>query len=268
MKNKYRNAMAFSASVMLVLILSILSVGCAKNNVYDTDSVGSVSYPFTFEPLLSDDITQSPDTAETTTEAITTTETLPIETVYENAVKEYLTPLDSFSWERTYSPEIVMIHFTSAVVINKNDPYNIDLIRDIFIDSEVSIHYIIDRNGIIRCYIPEERVAWHAGKGEFLEDPKYTNAMNHYSVGIELVGMGSREDMSGYIKGEVYDSLDDSLKCFTDAQYKSLKLLVEDICARYSIPLDRDHIIGHEEYSPKKKDPGDLFEWNRIVPEK
>ena len=96
---------------------------------------------------------------------------------------------------------------------------------------------------------------------------KYTNAMNHYSIGIELVGMGSQNDMSGYMSASEYKALDDSLKGFTDAQYEALKPLLEDICARYGIPIDRDHIIGHEEYSQKKKDPGELFEWERIIPQ-
>ena len=54
---------------------------------------------------------------------------------------------------------------------------------------------------------------------------------------------------------------------FTDAQYDALSVLVEDICSRYQIPMDRAHIIGHEEYSPQKQDPGQLFDWSRIMPE-
>ena len=43
--------------------------------------------------------------------------------------------------------------------------------------------------------------------------------------------------------------------------------MTEDICTRHNIPMDRDHIIGHEEYSPEKSDPGELFDWSRIVGE-
>lgn len=228
------------------------------------------------EASIPDSSSKTDDTCVTTTVSETEPQiitskneetTVPEETVYQNAVKDYLLPLDSFSWEREYKPEMVMIHFTSAVVLYRDDPYNIEYIRDIFIDYEVSVHYIIERDGTIRCYIPEERVAWHAGKGEFGGNEKYTNAMNHYSIGIELVGMGSQNDMSGYMSASEYKALDDSLKGFTDAQYEALKPLLEDICARYGIPIDRDHIIGHEEYSQKKKDPGELFEWERIIPQ-
>ena len=63
-----------------------------------------------------------------------------------------------------------------------------------------------------------------------------------------------------------YNALDKSLLGFTDDQYRSLKVLVEDICQRNDIPLDRQHVIGHEEYNPAKNDPGELFDWSRIIP--
>ncbi len=186
--------------------------------------------------------------------------------VYKNAVEDYLLPLEEFSWERLYKPEFVMVHFISAVGPHKEDPYNMKYVRDIFIEYDISVHYIIERDGTINCYIPENRVAWHAGSGEFLNDPKYTNQMNQYAIGIELVAIGSEDDMSIYMSSSEYQALDDSLKGFTDEQYESLKALVADICERNDIPLDRDHIIGHEDYSPEKTDPGELFDWNRILP--
>lgn len=172
-----------------------------------------------------------------------------------------------FSWEQEYPPEYVLIHFCSAVVEHRDDPYNMEYVRQTFIDADVSIHYIIDREGTIYCYVPEDRSAWHAGKGTWLEDEKYTNNMNRYSIGIELVGMGSAEDMAIYLHDWEYDRLDDSLKGFTDAQYGSLKLLVEDICQRNNIPMDRQHVIGHQEYAPHKNDPGQLFDWSRLISE-
>lgn len=196
-------------------------------------------------------------------------ETLPPEpvTVYEGAVVDYLLPLENFSYAREASPQFVMIHFTSNVMANREDPYRIDDLRAIFVDNEVSIHYIIDREGIVRCYIPEDRVAWHAGKGEWNGDPAFTNRMNYHSIGIELAAIGSQSDMSIYMSAQEYDALDSSLIGFTDAQYEALSLLVADICSRYQIPMDRAHIIGHEEYASRKQDPGELFDWSRIVPE-
>lgn len=185
-------------------------------------------------------------------------------TVSPMAEEDFLLPLENFSWDREYAPEYVMLHFTSAVVISKDDPYNMSLIRGIFEDNEVSINYIVDRDGSVLCYIPEDRAAWHAGKGTFGGDERFTDAMNKYSIGIEIVAIGSQKDMAQYMSAQEYNELDDSLKGFTDEQYLSLKALVKDICQRNGIPFDKEHVIGHDMYNPKKNDPGELFDYNRI----
>ena len=186
--------------------------------------------------------------------------------IYENAMEDYLLPLEEYSDDRVCAPEFVMIHFTSAVVEHRKDPYNMQYVRDIFVDYNISVHYVVDRDGTVRCYIPENRVAWHAGRGEFGGDSKYTNKMNQYAIGIEVLAIGSEEDMSIYLTSQEYHALDDSLKGYTQEQYDALKLLVADLCERYDIPMDRTHVIGHEEYSPQKTDPGELFDWNQIIP--
>lgn len=202
------------------------------------------------------------------TEAPTAPSTLPPApvTVYPGAVEHYLgwRKGADFSWPRPGPPEIIMLHFCSAVVNHRDDPFNMTYIRQIFIDADVSIHYIIDREGTVYCYVPEDRAAWHAGTGMWGDD-KYTGSMNLYSIGIELVGIGSQSDMKSYLSAKAYKALDPSWYGFTDAQYTALKALVEDICQRNNIPMDRQHIIGHEEYNPKKHDPGQLFDWNRLL---
>lgn len=185
-------------------------------------------------------------------------------TVSPMAEEDFLLPLENFSWDREYAPEYVMLHFTSAVVISKDNPYNMSLIRGIFEDNEVSINYIVDRDGSVLCYIPEDRAAWHAGKGTFSGDERFTDAMNKYSIGIEIVAMGSQKDMAQYMSAQEYNELDDSLTGFTDEQYLSLKALVKDICQRNDIPFDKEHVIGHDMYNPQKNDPGELFDYNRI----
>lgn len=176
----------------------------------------------------------------------------------------FLEPFDKFSWEREYPAEYVMLHFTSAVMTSRTDPYDMERVRSIFEENELSIHYIIDRDGKIYCYMPEDRVAWHAGVGTYNNDEKYTNNMNRYSIGIELLAIGSEEDMEIYLTPSEYKELDGALIGFTDAQYSSLTTLLSDVCKRNSIPLDREHVIGHEDYNPSKNDPGDLFDWNVI----
>ncbi len=185
--------------------------------------------------------------------------------MYPQAVEDYLLPIEEFSWEREHVPQFVMLHFTSAVVNHRDDPFNMDHIRQIFIDYELSIHYIVQRDGTVRCYIPEDRVAWHAGKGQWADDPTYTDSMNHYAIGIEIVAIGSASDMSQYLTAAEYAQLDDSLKGFTQAQYDTLRALVTDLCQRYDIPMDRQHVLGHDEYSTRKNDPGELFDWSQII---
>ena len=112
--------------------------------------------------------------------------------------------------------------------------------------------------------MPESRAAWHAGKGTFGGEEKYTNSMNKYSVGIELAAIGSENDMVQYMDSQKYNSLDKSLIGFTDAQYESLSALIKDICQRNDIEFTRENVIGHEEYNPDKSDPGELFDWSRL----
>lgn len=187
-----------------------------------------------------------------------------VSTVSSFATEEFLLPFDDYSWEMTNKPEYVMLHFTSAAVPHPEDPFNLEYVREIFKDSFVSIHYIIDRDGKIHCWLPETRAAWHAGKGTFNNDDKLTNSMNKYSIGIEMLAIGSENDMAQYLTSEQYKVLDDSFKGYTDEQYQSLKLLVADICQRNGIPQDSEHIIGHEMYNPAKNDPGELFDWSRL----
>lgn len=236
---------------LLTLLLVLCLAGCATPQNPATTGTTQTT-------------TTGPASGSSTTAQATTKPAAPVY-VYENARENYLLPLEEYSWERQYPAEFVMLHFSSAVVNHRNDPYNMDYIRDTFVQYKVSTHYIIDREGNVECYIPENRAAWHAGKGTFLGDEKYTNKMNYYAIGIELAGMGSAEDMSIYLTEKEYNALDDSYKCFTDDQYDALKLMVADICRRNSIPMDRQHVIGHEDYSPTKNDPGQLFDWDRLL---
>ena len=158
-----------------------------------------------------------------------------------------------------------MIHFMSAVVLDPKNPYDIELTRSTYTDNWVSTHYTIDRQGNVYCYVPESLVAYHAGKGVWNNDGTYTDSMNDYAIGIEVMGIGTQKEMSIYMSAYNYSRLDPADLGFTDAQYESLKALVSDICSRYDIPMDRDHVIGHEEYSPQKVDPGDLFDWTRLL---
>ena len=242
-------------SILFAVLICLCLVGCgaepeptAVTTVPTTLPVTEPTVPVTTEP---------PETVPPTT--------APSVYVSPLAMEDFLLPVEEFSWERQFAPEFVMIHFTSAIMTHRQDPYHLPYIRDIFVQYDISVHYIIERDGTVHCYVPEDRVAWHAGKGEWKGQEKYLNSMNQYAIGIELVGMGSQGDMASYMTKFEYNAIDDSLKGFTQEQYTSLKLLVEDICQRNDIPRDREHIIGHQEYSAKKTDPGELFDWTQLI---
>ena len=229
--------------ICLAVLLCLFLVSCTKENAHITEP----------EPMTLPETNQEQAIFE--------------EPVYVSPYAEeyFLEPLDKFSWEKEFDTEYVMLHFTSNVVADRENPYDMTAIRKIFEDYEISVHYIVDRDGKAYCYIPESRSAWHAGVGTFADNEKYTNKMNKYSVGIEVVAIGSRNDMSQYLSESEYKAIPEELAGFTDAQYDTLKKLVPDICERNGISFDKDHVIGHEQYNKNKTDPGELFDWDRLL---
>lgn len=86
-------------------------------------------------------------------------------------------------------------------------------------DPGKSVHYLIDADGSrVGQFIPESYTGWHAGNYYY----------NQRSIGIEHVGFASKDD---YQTG-LYD--------------KSAEL-VKSIVTRHAVPLDRRHVVGHQE---------------------
>ena len=105
----------------------------------------------------------------------------------------------------------------------------------------VSAHYLIDRDGIVWQTVSEEKRAWHAGESRMPFPTDSRENVNHFSIGIELLG---REDES-----------------FTEAQYQALAELCAHIIARHPISA----IIGHQHIAPlRKTDPGPHFNWGQL----
>ncbi|HTR49481.1 MAG TPA: peptidoglycan recognition family protein [Kofleriaceae bacterium] len=85
-------------------------------------------------------------------------------------------------------------------------------------DSGKSVHYLVDADGSrVAQFVPETYTAWHAGNYYY----------NETSVGIEHVGFAA--DASGY----------------SDGLYETSAKLVASIRSRFSVPLDRKHVVGH-----------------------
>jgi N-acetyl-anhydromuramyl-L-alanine amidase AmpD len=109
--------------------------------------------------------------------------------------------------------------------------------------TRVSTHYLIrSSDGEITQLVHTKDIAHHAGNYWF----------NMHSLGIEHEGV-----------------LADGAHWYTEAMYQSSARLVRYLAARYHIPLDREHILGHEEIpgttpagvATMHYDPGPYWDW-------
>ena len=182
--------------------------------------------------------------------------------------EDYKFPI-GFSSERKESTiDTIVIHFSSNVKNNPAFPYDIEDVINLYKEAGVSAHYLIDRNGTVYLLVDEERQAFHAGKGKMPWGPKRENVLNNYSIGIELLGIGTYEEVKKLtgMSQETYNSIAKSDLGFTNAQYKALNALIDDIISRFSaIKRDRKHIISHQDYAgDRRPDPGMLFNWSKM----
>ena len=109
--------------------------------------------------------------------------------------------------------------------------------------SKVSCHYLIDKKGKIIQMVPENKIAWHAGKSMW----KNFIDLNKKSIGIELVNKGHR---FGY-------------ENFTAIQINSLIKLCKLLKRKYKIKTE--NFLGHSDIAPLRKiDPGEKFPWRKV----
>jgi N-acetylmuramoyl-L-alanine amidase/GH25 family lysozyme M1 (1,4-beta-N-acetylmuramidase) len=95
-------------------------------------------------------------------------------------------------------------------------------------------HYVIRNDGEITQLVAEKYMAQHAG-------PQGNPTM----IGIE------------------HDGWDSEPRYFTEEMYLWSAALVREICARRNIPVDRAHIIGHDEVQGTTHgDPGGYWDWD------
>ncbi|MFJ6758657.1 MULTISPECIES: N-acetylmuramoyl-L-alanine amidase [unclassified Streptomyces] len=130
-----------------------------------------------------------------------------------------------------YPIEYVVIHLTT-------DRLPIMLSRFKDPSERVSAHYVVSATGtrIAQC-VRERDVAWHSG-GVW---------HNYRSIGIEH---------EGWIDQPVYN----------DGMYEASAVLTATICAKYDVPVDRDHILGHVEIPlSTHEDPGPVWNWDAYM---
>ncbi len=109
----------------------------------------------------------------------------------------------------------------------------------------VSVHYVIDRDGKIYQFVPEDRSAYHAGKSRWrlVTGEEVTN-INSRSIGIEF------QRGSG--------------QTFTPEQIRAGLELTKSIKNRYNI--DPRNVVAHSDIAPSRKsDPGNDFPWELWV---
>lgn len=131
-------------------------------------------------------------------------------------------------------PDMVVIHYTAMQSAADSCARLCDP------EAEVSAHYLIDLDGSVTQLVPEDRRAWHAGRGRWGD----VTDVNSHSIGIELQNT--------------------SLHPFPAPQMAALEELLRAIMARHTIPPER--VIGHSDMAPdRKSDPGPRFDWARLV---
>ncbi len=160
-----------------------------------------------------------------------------------------------------YKPDIITYHiaeggYDGTIIWSKNPA------------SGVSSNFVVSRTGRVTQLVPIRKRAWANGTTESSSKKYYygrsTNKYilerrinaNDYTISIENEGF--------------YDKTGGRL---TDLQLKAniqlTQYIREQVKAIYgiTIPIDRDHLIGHCEISPKEKPycPGGQFQWDELI---
>jgi N-acetyl-anhydromuramyl-L-alanine amidase AmpD len=110
--------------------------------------------------------------------------------------------------------------------------------------SQVSAHYVVDRDGsLVRC-VPDDRRAWHAGVSRF----QGVANVNDFSIGIEIANRG------------------DNAEPYPEAQMRTVIRLVTWLAHRYGIPPER--VTRHRDVAlppGRKVDPSDNFDFAGLL---
>ncbi|MEU9293056.1 N-acetylmuramoyl-L-alanine amidase [Streptomyces sp. NPDC048266] len=110
-----------------------------------------------------------------------------------------------------------------------------------------SAHYLIRaQDGLVTQMVENKNIAWHAGNW----------TLNMHAIGVEHEGYAIKA-------GQWY----------TEPQYESSAALVKFLAGKYGIPVDREHIIGHDEVpghvdakvAGMHWDAGPFWDWNHYM---
>lgn len=141
------------------------------------------------------------------------------------------------------APSFLIIHYTGTTdAIKTKDMLSGRILNDA--GQKVSVHYMVDQDGTVTQFVPEDRRAYHAGVSHW----EGVTDINSHSIGIELFNPGAEH---GY-------------EDFPDEQIDALISLCQDILSRHNIPACR--VLGHSDVAPGRKvDPGEKFPWQKLA---
>jgi N-acetylmuramoyl-L-alanine amidase len=109
-------------------------------------------------------------------------------------------------------------------------------------ESRVSSHYLVALDGSVAQFVEDADTARHAGRVDHPTTPLVTGENpNLYTIGMEFEDGGDPESVDR-----------------PDAQYAAGAELLRRASDRWSIPPDRDHVVGHREIYARKTCPGNL----------
>ena len=135
----------------------------------------------------------------------------------------------------------IVYHYTGMRSENKAIKRLTDL------NSNVSCHYFIKKNGQIILMVPELYEAWHAGKSNWKKDI----SLNKKSIGIAISNKGHEFGYENFSKGQI----------------KSLIKLSKYLIKKYNIKASNK--LGHSDIAfERKKDPGEKFPWSYLANKK
>ena len=134
--------------------------------------------------------------------------------------------------------DVLVLHYTELPLKEL-----LDILRDGAREHRVSAHYVLAEDGTLYRLVPEDRVAWHAGRSHW----RGREALNATSIGVEIVNLhGDRHDYPG-------------------AQIAALIELCHGILARHPAIVPRN-VVGHSDIAPRRKiDPGLRFPWATLA---
>jgi N-acetylmuramoyl-L-alanine amidase len=134
--------------------------------------------------------------------------------------------------------DILVLHYTELPLQE-----SLDILSDDRCDGRVSAHYVLAEDGTAYRLVPEERIAWHAGRSSW----RGREALNATSIGIEIVNLhGDRHD-------------------YPPRQIAALIELCRGILARHPAIAPRN-VVGHSDIAPTRKiDPGLRFPWKTLA---